>query len=81
MRDPAYAAFSALDPFFDILGRAWQALSTVITTSTRSLPMRCSSFGIDFLAGQQSSWAVKPLWLCMRVTERVWRCMAQTRSW
>ena len=28
--------------------------------------MRCSSFGIDFLAGQQSSWAVKPSWLCMR---------------
>ena len=71
MRDPAYAAFSALDPFFDIVSRAWQALSTVITTSTRSLPMRCSSFGIGFLAGQQSSWAVKPSWLCMRVTERV----------
>ena len=78
MRDPAYAAFSALAPFFDIVR---QALSTVITTSTRSLPMRCSSFGIDFLAGQQSSWAVKPSWLCMRVTERVWRCMAQTRAW
>jgi hypothetical protein len=58
------------------LGRAWQALSTVITTSTRSLPMRCSSFGIDFLAGQQISWAVKPSWLCMRVTERVWYCGA-----
>jgi uncharacterized protein len=28
--------------------------------------MRCSSFGIDFLAGQQSSWAVKPSWLCTR---------------
>src|SRR5258706_15594696 len=42
------------------LGRAWQALSTVITTSTRSLPMRCSSFGIDFRATQQRSWAVKP---------------------
>ena len=70
MRDPGYAAFSALDPSLTSLGRAWQALSTVITTSTRSLPMRCSSFGIDFLAGQLSSWAVKPSWLCMRVTER-----------
>ena len=63
------------------LGRASQALSTVITTSTRSLPMRCSSFGIDFLAIQQRSWAVKPSWLCIWVTEKVWRCMAQTRSW
>jgi hypothetical protein len=81
MRDPAYAAFSALDPFFDIVRQGLAALSTVITTSTRSLPMRCSSFGIDFLAIQQSLWAVKPSWLCMRVTERVWRCMAQTRSW
>ena len=46
--------------------RGWQALSTVITTSTRSLPMRCLSFGIDFLAIQQRSWAVKASWLCMR---------------
>ena len=30
------------------LGRAWQALSRVITTSTRSLPRRCSSFGNRF---------------------------------
>ena len=44
-------------------------------------PMRRSSFGIDFLAIQQRSWAVKPSWLCMRATERVWRCMAQARSW
>jgi hypothetical protein len=27
MRDPAYAAFSALDPFLTSLCRAWQALS------------------------------------------------------
>jgi hypothetical protein len=33
------------------LGGAWQALLTVITTSTRSLPMRCSSFGIDRFPG------------------------------
>ena len=46
-----------------------------------ALVRRCSSFGIDFLAIQQRSWAVKPSWLCMRVTERVWRCMAQARSW
>src|SRR4029077_4570916 len=30
------------------LGRAWQTLRTVITTSTRSLPMRCSGFGYRF---------------------------------
>ena len=81
MRDPAYAAFSALDPFFDIVRQGLAGLVDGITTSTRSLPMRCSSFGIDFRAIRQRSWAVKPLWLCMRVTERVWRCMAQTRSW
>jgi hypothetical protein len=79
MRNPAYAAFSALDPFFDIVR---QGLADLVDgTSTRSPPMRCSSFGTDFLAIQQRSWAVKPSWLCMRVTERVWRCMAQTRSW
>jgi hypothetical protein len=40
-------------------GGAWQASSTVITTSTRSLPMRCSSFGIIFQATQQRSLGVK----------------------
>ena len=50
MRDPAYAAFSTLDPFFDIVRQGLAGLVTVITTSTRSLSMRCSSCGIDFRA-------------------------------
>jgi hypothetical protein len=81
MRDPAYAAFSALDPFFDIVRQGLAGLVDGDHYFDTIAPDRCSSFGIDFLAGQQSSWAVKPSWLCMRVTERVWRCMAQTRSW
>src|SRR5258705_11448630 len=34
--------------FLTSLGRAWRALSTVIPTSTRSLPMRCSNFGTGY---------------------------------
>jgi hypothetical protein len=41
----------------------------VITTSTQSLPKRCSSFGIDFQATQQRSWAVKPSWLSFGLRE------------
>jgi hypothetical protein len=81
MRDPAYAAFSALDPFFDIVRQGLSGLVDCDHYFDTIAPDAVFEFGIDFLAGQQSSWAVKPSWLWMRVTERVWRCMAQTRSW
>ena len=70
MRDPAYAAFSALDPFFDIVRQGLAGLRGDHYFDT-SLPMRCSSFGIDFRATQQRSWGVRPLWLCIRATGRV----------
>ena len=81
MRDPAYAAFSALDPFFDIVRQGLAGLVDGDHYFDTIAPDAVFEFRYRFRAIRQKSWAVKPSWLCMRVTERVWRCMAQTRSW
>ena len=50
MHDPAYAVFSALDPFFDIVRRGLADLVDGDHYFDRSLPMWSSSFGTDFPA-------------------------------
>jgi len=70
--------FSALDPFFDIVRQGLAGLVDGDHYFDTFAPDAVFEFSvsISWLA-KQSSWAVKPSWLCMRVTERVWRCMAQ----
>jgi hypothetical protein len=81
MHDPAYAAFSALDPFFDIVMRGLAGLVDGDHYFDTIAPDAVFEFRYRF-----SGWPTKlvgrePSWLCMRVMERVWCCMAQTRSW
>jgi hypothetical protein len=78
MRDPAYAAFSALDPFFDIVGKGLKGLVDGDHYFDTIAPDAVFEFRYRFpgwptkLVGREAP---------TRVTERVWRCMAQTRSW
>ena len=46
MTDPKYAAFTALDPFFDIVQQGLAARSTATTISTPSPTTRSSHFAI-----------------------------------
>ena len=73
MRDPAYAAFFAHDPFFDIVRQGLAGLVDGDHYFDTIAPDAVFEFRYRFPGYQQSSWAVKPSWLCMRVTERVWR--------
>jgi len=50
-----------------IVRRGLAGLVDVITSSTRSLPMRCSSFGIDFPGWPTKLVGREALWLCMRL--------------
>jgi hypothetical protein len=72
MRGPAYAAFSALDPFFDIVRQGLAGLRGDHYFDTIA-PDAVFEFRYRFPGSQQRSWAVKPLslWLCIRVTGRV----------
>ena len=81
MRDPAYAAFSALDPFFDIVRQGLAGLVDGDHYFDTIAPDAVFEFRYRFPGYPTRSWAEKPSWLYIRVTERVWCCMAQTRSW
>jgi hypothetical protein len=69
MLDPTYAAFSALDPFLDIVRRGLAGLVDGDHYFDTIAPDAVFEFRYRFLGYPQRSWAVKPLWLCMRVTE------------
>jgi uncharacterized protein len=65
MRDPTYAAFSALDPFLDIVRRGLAGLVEGDHYFDTIAPDAVFEFRYRFLDYPQRSWAVKPLWLCM----------------
>jgi hypothetical protein len=71
MHDRAYAAFSALDPFFNIVRQGLAGLVDGDHYFDTIAPDAVFEFRYRFRAIRQRSWDVKPLWLCMRVTERV----------
>jgi hypothetical protein len=70
MRDPAYAAFSTLDPFFDIVRHGLAGLVDGDHYFDVIALDAVFEFRYHFRAIRQRSWAVKPSWLCTRVTER-----------
>ena len=60
MTDPKYAAFTALDPFFDIVQQGLAGLSTATTISTPSPTTRSSNFDIISPDGPRHFVAVTP---------------------
>ena len=54
MTDPKYAAFTALDPFFEI---SQQGLADLVDGDHYFDTMRCLSFDIFFRAGPNIEWS------------------------
>jgi ketosteroid isomerase-like protein len=81
MRDPAYAAFSALDPFFDIVRQGLAGLVDGDHYFDTIAPDAVFEFRYRFPGWPTKLVGREALMALYAVTERVWRCMAQTRSW
>ena len=60
MTDPKYAAFTALDPFFDIVQQGLAGWPTATTISTPSPTTRSSNFDIVYPGGPTHFAVVTP---------------------
>ena len=81
MQDPAYAVFSALDPFFEIVVRGLAGLvdgDHYFDTIARDAVFE---FRYRFPGWPTKVVGRAALMALYAVMETVWRCMAQMRSW